>query len=91
MNDTTTTTGTLTLFSLSCDERGSEYGHLYIVAASSQSEAEDIILADIRFDESMPLAEVRDEHGFKVYGNGDNAIGTTEYGDGPRVVSCFRT
>ena len=86
-----TTTGTLTLFSLSCDERGSEYGHLYIVAANSQSEAEDLILAHMRWDDSMSLTEVRDEHGFKVYGNGENAIGTTEYGDGPRVVSFFRT
>ena len=34
-----TATGTLTLFSLSCDERGSEYGHLYIVSAKDEDEA----------------------------------------------------
>ena len=73
-NDTTTTA--LTLFSILCDERSSAYGPLYIVAANSESEAEDMI-----------LAEVRGERGFKIDRDATNAIGTTEYGDGSRIVS----
>ena len=83
-------TDTLTLFSIQCDDWRRTHGHLYIVAATSQAEAEEIILASIRWDDSMTLTEVRDDHGFKVYGSSE-AIGTTEYGKGPRVVSYFRT
>jgi hypothetical protein len=89
--DAKSDTDTLTLFSIMCDENSSEYGHLFIVAATSQSEAEDLILDDMRLDDSMSLSEVRDNHGFKVYQIDSGAIGSTEYGDGPRIVSFFRT
>jgi len=91
IEDAKSDTDTLTLFSIKCDERSSEYGHLFIVAATSQSEAEDLILDDIRYDDSMALNEVRSSRGFKVYESDSRPIGSTEYGDGPRIVSSFLT
>ena len=75
--ETTTTTATLTLFSVRADFMGCEYGSLFIVAANDSIEACQVVIA--RVDRKSTMIESCDP------------IGTTDRFDGPMVVEQFVT